>query len=385
VSESLGSAAGGARAEVAVVHDYLTQRGGAERVVLAILEAFPRAPLYTSLYDPARTFADYRDVDVRPLWLNRLAPLRRWHRLALPVLAPAFAGLDVRADVVVCSSSGWAHGVRTAGRKIVYCHAPARWLYQPERYLRGRRGPAGVMLGLLRRRLIEWDRRGAASADRYLANSTEVARWISSLYGIEAEVLPPPPALDPQGPQRPVPGIEPGFALCVSRLLPYKNVDAVVEAFARMREQLVVVGSGPEQRKLAARAPENVRFVSAVEDDELRWLYRSCSIHVSASYEDFGLTPLEAAAFGRPSAVLRFGGFLDTVIDGATGIFFDEPTPEAVRAAVEEARGRTWGGETLRRHADRFSKRRFVDRLRTVVAEELGQASKPIGEKSTSG
>ena len=357
---------------VAIVHDYLTQRGGAERVVLSMLRAFPEAPLYTSLYDPDGTFPGFRDADVRPLPLDRLAPLRRRHRLAFPLLAPAFSRLRVPGDVALCSSSGWAHGARAEGRKVVYCHAPARWLYQPERYLRGRRGAGSAALALLRRRLLEWDRRAAASADRYLANSTEVARRIRSLYGVEAEVLPPPPALDPTGPARAVEGLEPGFVLCVSRLLPYKNVDAVVGAFERLPdERLVVVGSGPEGRRLAVEAPASVRFLSSVADDELRWLYGACAAHVTASYEDFGLTPLEAASFGRPSAVLRFGGFLDTVVEGETGVFFEAPEPEPIRAALVELRGRAWDEEALRRHAERFSEARFVERLRAVVAEEV--------------
>jgi glycosyltransferase involved in cell wall biosynthesis len=360
---------------VAVVHDYVTQRGGAERVVLAMLEAFPGAPLYTSLYDPERTFPAFGDADVRPLPMNRLPPLRRWHRLAFPLLARAFSRLEVPADVVVCSSSGWAHAARTRGRKVVYCHAPARWLYQPGRYLRGRRGPASAALLLLRPRLLEWDRRAAASAHRYVANSTEVSRRIRSLYGLEAEVLPPPPALEP-GPDRAVDGIEPGFVLCVSRLLPYKNVDAVIGAVRSLPdERLVVVGSGPEHRRLAADAPANVSFCQSLADEELRWLYGACAAHVSASYEDFGLTPLEAAAFGRPSAVLRFGGFLDTVVEGETGVFFDEPTPQAIRTALVELRARAWDEDVLRRHADRFSKARFVRRLREIAEEEATFAS----------
>jgi len=356
---------------VALVHDYLTQRGGAERVVLSMLRAFPDAPLYTSLYDPARTFPEFRGADVRPSPLDRIPPLRRRHRLAFPLLAPTFSHLDVPGDVVLASSSGWAHGARVAGRKIVYCHAPARWLYQPDRYLRGRRGAGSAALGVLSRRLIRWDRAAAASADRYLANSTEVARRIRELYGLEAEVVPPPPALVADGPARPVDGVEPGFVLCVSRLLPYKNVDAVV----RPGERLVVVGSGPEARRLAAEAPPNVRFLSELADDELRWLYGACAAHVSASYEDFGLTPLEAASFGRPSAVLRFGGFLDTVVEGVTGTFFDEPKPEPIRAAVVELLHTSWDDAALRGHADRFSEPRFVERLRSIVADEAANSS----------
>jgi glycosyltransferase involved in cell wall biosynthesis len=354
---------------VAIVHDYLTQRGGAERVVASMLKAFPGAPVYTSLYHPDGTFDDFRHADVRRGFLDRVAPLRRRHRLALPLLAPAFSRLRVDADIAVCSSSGWAHGAAVRGRKVVYCHTPARWLYQTDRYLGGRGGAARLAVGMLGVPLRRWDRRAARSADRYLANSTVVRDRIRAVYGIDAELLPPPPALGPDGPVRPVDGLEPGFFLCVSRLLPYKNVDALLAAFAGVSSQrLVVVGTGPEADHLRRAAPANVVLAGRVEDEELRWLYAQSAAIVAASYEDFGLTPLEAAAFGKPSAALRWGGFVDTVVDGETGVFFDEPSPASIAAAVKACLRENWNVETLERHAAAFSERRFVDRLREIVA-----------------
>src|SRR5919204_3142757 len=174
---------------IALAHDYLTQRGGAERVVLSLVRAFPHAPLYTSLYDPLGTFPEFARVDVRTSPLNVLAPLRQRHRLALPLLAPAFSRLRIAAEVAICSSSGWAHGARVDGRKVVYCHAPARWLYQTGRYL----GDAGLLpraaIAALRVPLERWDRKAAAATSRYLTNSTWIAYEIRRIYGIEAEVL----------------------------------------------------------------------------------------------------------------------------------------------------------------------------------------------------
>jgi glycosyltransferase involved in cell wall biosynthesis len=353
---------------IALVHDYLTQRGGAERVVLALTRAFPGAPLHTSLYEPATTFPEFAAVDVRPLPLNRLTPLRQRHRLALPLLAPAFSRLRLGEDVVVCSSSGWAHGARVAGRKIVYCHTPARWLYQPERYLRGSGTALRAAARALRPPLEVWDRRAAASADRYLANSSAVAERIRRIYGLEAEVLPPPPALEPEGATEPVEGLEPGFVLCVSRLLPYKNLDAVARAFTQLpEERLVLVGNGPEEPALRALGGTNVTLLGRTPDEQLRWLYRESSALVAASHEDFGLTPLEAAGFGHPVAVLRWGGFLDTVEEGETGIFFDSPTPDAVADAVRRLRRHRWDAERIRAHAERFSEVRFIDRIRAIA------------------
>lgn len=353
---------------VALAHDYVTQRGGAERVVLSLLKAFPGAPLYTSLYDPPATFPEFQDADVRTLVLDRLPLLRRNHRLALPLLAPAFDRLELDVDVLLCSSSGWAHGARTRGRKVVYCHTPARWLYQPDRYLATRRPFARAALGILRPSLVRWDRRAAASADRYLTNSTAVRERIRRAYGIDAEVVPPPPSLDPTGTRREVPGLDPGFLLCVSRLLPYKNVDAVLKAFAGLpSEQLVVVGTGPEERRLQTSAPRNVSFLGAVSDDTMRWLYASCLGLVAASHEDYGLTPLEAASFGKPSAVLRWGGFLDTVVEGETGVFFGEASPGEIREAVTKLGRTNWRAARLRDHVALFSEARFTARLRELL------------------
>jgi len=358
----------GTRHSVALVHDYLTQRGGAERVVLSMLEAFPDAPVYTAFFEPSLTFPEFPAERVRTLPLDRLRPLRRRHRLALPLLAAAFSRLDIAADVVICSSSGWAHGARTAGRKVVFCHTPARWLYQQDVYLRGKPALACAAFAALRPVLMAWDRRAAASAHRYVVNSTAVRARVHDLYGIEAETLPPPYGVDPNGTQKPVEGLEPGFYLCVSRLLPYKNVDAVVEAFADLRgERLVVVGDGPDEAELRRLAGPNVRLLGTVSDEELRWLYSHSAGLVAAAYEDFGLTPLEAAAFGKPTAALRWGGFLDTLVEDATGVFFAQPRPDDIAVAVQRLRSRRWSGPTLRAHAERFGEARFIERLRALV------------------
>jgi glycosyltransferase involved in cell wall biosynthesis len=364
------------RGEVALVHDYLTQRGGAERVVLSMVAAFPGAPIHTSLYDPDATFPQFAALDVRPFPLNRVGRLRAHHRLALPVLAPAFSRLSVDAEVTICSSSGWAHGARVSGRKVVYCYTPARWLYQPDRYLGGASRGSAAVLSALAPALKRWDHRAAATADRYLVISRAVRARVRDLYGIEAEILHPPVDLDTDGPAQPVPGLEPGFFLCVSRLLPYKNVEAVVAAFGRLPERrLVVVGSGPLAASITAGAPPNVSMAGQVDDAALRWLYRSAAGLVAASHEDFGLTPVEAAAFGKPAAALRWGGFLDTTVEGTTGVFFDEPEPEAIARSIEQLAATAWDADRLRDHADRFSGERFTTRLQQVVDEERAAAA----------
>jgi glycosyltransferase involved in cell wall biosynthesis len=358
-------------APVAIAHDYLTQCGGAERVVLTLMKAFPGAPLHTSLYEADHTFPEYASHSVQTLPLNRLGVLRRHHRWALPLLAPSFSRLRVEADVVLCSSSGWAHGVEVTGRKIVYCYAPARWIYQTDRYFQESPALVRAVGNVLRPQLQRWDRRAAATAHRYITTSSAVRDAIREAYGIDAAVVPPPPALDGSGPQRAVAGLAPGFVLCVCRLQPYKNVDAVIAAFAQLPDhRLVVVGEGRDWHRLEALLGPNAQLFGRMDDARLRWLYANCAGVVGAAYEDFGLTPLEAAAFAKPVAVLRSGGYLDTVVDGVTGVFFDEPLPSAVAAAVQDMVGRRWSNLELVAHAERFGEARFIERMQAIVAEE---------------
>lgn len=361
---------------VALVHDYLTQRGGAERVVLAMSDAFPSSPIYTSLYDPEATYAGYGDRDVRTSPINRIRLLRQRHRLALPVLAPVFSALRVPADVVLCSSSGWAHGVRTEGRKVVYCHSPAKWLHASDRYFSGTRSASRALAAGLRGPLLRWDRAAAASADHYVVNSRMVQRWVREVYDRDAEVVPPPRGLDPDGPDEPVAGLSPGFLLCVSRLLAYKNVESVVTAVAGLPDQqLVVVGAGPLEAELQKVASSNVVFAGRVDDAGLRWLYRQCSAVVAAALEDFGLTPPEAAAFGKPVAVLRWGGFLDTVVEGVTGLFFDVATPEAVRATLRQLAAQSWDEDAITSHGRRYAPERFTAEMRRVIFQQAARAA----------
>lgn len=361
------------RPRVAIAHDYLTQRGGAERVVLAMSKAFPDAVIHTTLYEPNSTYPQFQNCVIVTSPMNRVRFLRADHRRALPLLPFAAGLMKIDADVVVASSSGWAHGMRRTGAQIVYCHAPARWLYQSETYIGGplTRSSVGLILLMLRPMLRRWDHRAATRAGHYLANSTVVARRIEAAYGRSATVLHPPFAVDPGGDLERVPGAdawEPGsFALVVSRLLPYKNVGVVVDAFESLGERLLVIGDGPLREELERRAGKNLIVAHGVPDEQMRWAYANAGLLVAASHEDFGLTPLEAAAFGLPTVALRAGGYLDTIVPAVNGEFFDEPTIEGIAEAVARARSRRWDAEAIRAHADAFSEERFVQALQREV------------------
>ncbi len=362
-----------------IAHDYVTQRGGAERVVLALARAFPGAAVHTTLYDPDGTYPEFEALDVRVSALNRVGPLRRSHRAALPVLPLATASLRPDEDVVIASTSGWAHDFHATGDLVAYCHAPARWLYQSEAYL-GRplwRSAKGIGLGILRPGLRRWDRRAARRPVRYLANSRVVRDRIREAYGIDAEVVHPPHTMDPAAPRTSVPALaawadDGGYLLAVSRLLPYKNVDVLIEAVRGTDDRLVVVGAGPEHDRLVGSAPENVRFLSGLTDAELRWVYANARLLLAPSIEDYGLTPLEAAAFGVPAVSLRAGGYLDTVEEGVTGLQVEAPDPHDFRVGIAAAHAHQWDRGVIRRHAEEFSERRFGERIRAVL-HDLGR------------
>ncbi|WP_300014139.1 glycosyltransferase [Pseudonocardia sp.] len=362
--------------KVALVHDYLTQRGGAERVALQFCRAYPGAPLYTSLYDAAGTYPDFAEVDVRCGPLQRLAPARRDPRLALPLLAPAWDRTVVSddAEALLISSSGWAHGV--AGPPdvptVVYCHNPPRWLHQPDIYLTG--AAERTAMRLLRPHLLRWDRRAARRAHTYLANSNVVADRIREAYDIDAQVVHPPVTIDAAGEQAPVAGIAPGFFLTVSRARGYKNVARVAEAVASIPgAELVVIGSGTPDEEPAP----NVRWLGLVSDAELRWLYAHATALVTVAFEDFGLTPLEANAFGTPVAALRAGGHLDSVVEGVSGSWIEEPTAASVRDTLVSLP--SFDRRAVLEHAAGFSldafTRRIDDVLRTATGRRVAVAS----------
>jgi glycosyltransferase involved in cell wall biosynthesis len=345
-------------------------------VFLAMCRTFPDAPIYTSLYEPDLTFPEFREFEIRTTPLNRSELFRRQHRLALPFLACAFSRLEVDADMTLCSSSGWAHGARATGRKIVYCHNPARWLYQTAQYAGRSESVTATAARALGAPLRRWDRRAALGADAYIANSHVVRRRARAAYGIHAEVIEPPVTIDPQDTQAPVAGLRDGFFLCVSRLVRYKNVEAIVEAFANLpNERLVIVGRGPLEPRLRSMATDNVKVLGAMREPELRWLYAHCQALVAASYEDFGLTPVEAMAFGKPSVALRYGGYLETVIEGETGVFFEQPTGDAIAGAVGQLQQIAFAREFLTKRATEYSQARFEERLHSAIASAATAAT----------
>ncbi|MBV8982402.1 MAG: glycosyltransferase [Acidimicrobiia bacterium] len=199
-------------------------------------------------------------------------------------------------------------------------------------------------------------------------------RRVADLYGVAAEILPPPISFEVDGPTTTVDGVEPGFFLAAARLMPYKNLDAVVAAFAELsNERLVIAGDGPEREALEAAATANIRFVGTVGDARLRWLYGNCRALVSAGFEAYPLTPIEAAGFSKPTLALREGGSVDVVVEGRTGEFFDRPVPQAIVGAVHRLHAGDYDAAELARLRERHAEHTFAVALRAIVDEELAR------------
>ncbi len=356
---------------VALIHDYLNQYGGAERVLEALHELFPDAPVYTSIYDPAAMPAHYRHWDIRPSWMQRLPRWRKHFRKYFLFYPAAFESFDLGAyDLVISSSSAYAKGVipRPGATHICYCHTPMRFGWRTGDYVEREaiNGAFGTALNLLLPLLRTWDVVSSQRVDRFIANSREVAGRIRRYYRRDADIIPPPVDLAPYEPRAPE-----DFYLTGGRLVPYKRIDLVVEAFTRLKLPLVVFGSGRDRERLEALAGPNVRFVGRVSDAELQDLYRRCCAYITAGEEDAGIQPVEAMAAGRPVIAYESGGVRETVIEGLTGCFFAEQTAAALAVAVARSRTIRWDAGAIRRHAEQFGRDRFKERVLAVIEAQL--------------
>lgn len=359
---------------VALVHDYLTQFGGAERVLLALMELFPNAPVFTLVHDAAGVDTiDRRRL--RTSWLQAL-PLARRHHRYFPLLMPLAAEqLDLRGfDVVLSASHSFGKGVITGPDTlhIVYCFTPTRYVWDDShRYVREfSRSPffrrlAPLGLSYIRR----WDYFAAQRPDIYLTLSAYVARRIEKYYGRSAQVIPPPVEVD-RFAARYDPDGTGDYYLIVSRLVPYKRVDLAIEACEKLGRRLKIAGSGPEEAELRSKAGTSTEFLGFVSDAELPALYGGAKALLFPQEEDFGITPLEAAASGKPTVAYRAGGALETIIENKTGIFFDHQSVGDVMAAIRRFETQTWDPFSIRRHALSFSKEHFLRRMEEVVHTE---------------
>ncbi len=360
---------------IALLHDWLNQFGGAERVLESLVEMFPGAPVYTSMYWRAGMPATYRAWDIRATWMDCLPGIYRHHQAYFPLYALAFARLDLRAagyDLILSNKSGFCHGVRAGETPhLCYCLAPTRYVWEFESYAARENLPAAARLALqpVIAALRRWDYRVAQRpTTRFVAISTEIQARIRRYYGREAAIVYPPVDV---ARFQPAAGHD-AYYLIVSRLVPYKRIDLAIRAFNQLGLPLWIAGAGRDRAALEALAGPTIRFLGRVPEADLPGLMARCKAFVFPGREDFGLTPVEAQAAGRPVIAYGAGGALDTVIARETGAFFSEPTADALAATVAGFDAGAVDARDCQRNAARFSAERFCEALQVQIAALVG-------------
>lgn len=353
---------------VALVHDYLNQSGGAERVLEEFHTIWPDAPIFTSIYDRAGMPLAYHDWPIRTTFMQGLPRIMRHHQPYLPLYPVAFSRLDLRGyELIVSSSSAFAKNIvpPPGALHICYCHSPMRFAWAAADYARRERlNPATrAVLTPLLRALQRWDVRGTRRVDHLIANSAVVADRIRRYYGRDATVIHPPVRTA----VAPATGEPDDFYLVLTRLVPYKRLDIVVEAFNRLGLPLRIAGAGRDRAALERLAGSNITFLGAVSEAEKEHLYANCRATIFPAEDDFGIAQVEAQAAGRPVIALRAGGATETVVDGVTGVFFDTQTPDALSAAVHQREAMTFDPQLIRAHARTFDATVFRQRMAEFV------------------
>jgi glycosyltransferase involved in cell wall biosynthesis len=359
---------------VALVHDFLVDVRGAERVFLALCDLFPDADLFTAVYDARGTEGRFAHRRVHTSFLQALRPTSRTFRTLLPLYPSAMESLDLRGyDLVLSSSSAWAHGVipDERARHVCYCHNPFRYAWNAREETLAARGPLGrAALGLVFQRWRQWDWIAAQRVDAYVANSQTTRRRVRRYFGRDAPVLHPP--VDTA---RFAPGPVGEAYVVLSELMPHKRIDVAVAAFGALGLPLVVVGNGPDYRRLRRLAGPTVTFTGRVGDGEAARLLQGARALVVTATEEFGIAAVEAQAAGRPVIALADGGVRETVIEGRTGTFYERSDPASLADAVRRFDPLAVDPAACTRNAERFDVAHFRRGVRAVVDGVLAGAS----------
>ena len=368
---------------VALIHDFLLDLRGAERVFAAICDAYPDADVFTAVYDPVGTEGRFASRAPRVTFLQKMRPTARTFRPLLPFYPVAIESLDLRGyDIVVSSSSAWAHGVLVdpGATHVCYCHNPFRYAWSEREATLAARNPlTRPPLRALLSRWRQWDWIAAQRVDVYIANSAITAARIRRYFGRESTILHPPVELS-----RFSPGPVGAHYLVLAELMAHKRIDVAIRAFNTLGLPLVVVGDGPEWRHLRRLAGPTVRLTGRLSDGEVADLLRSSQALVVTAEEEFGIAAVESLASGRPVIGLRAGGLLETVSEGRTGWFYDDgDDPAALAAAVRDVSLDSIDPADCVASARRFGVEPFQQQLRAIVDEASGRSpratERPLG------
>lgn len=358
--------------KVALVHDYLVQYGGAERVLEAFCKIFPDAPIYTMVYDENLTNGAFKGRKIHTSFLQKIPFISSHHRV-FPLFMPiAIESFDLSGyDVVLSDSNSYAKGVITGTETlhITYCHTPMRYAWDDcHRHMRefnySKLTKKFAPVGMSYLRL--WDKISAERPDAYVANSNFVAHRIKKYYRKDATVIYPPVNFDGFY----IADKTEDYYLLAGRALPYKRFDIVIRAFNETGLPLKIVGKGPEIERLRKMAKNNIKFLGYLSDKEMSKAYSGCRALIFPSEEDFGIIPLEAMASGRPVIAYRGGGALESVVEGETGIFFDRQDAETIATTVKNFRYEEFDPQKIRAHAEKFRREIFEEKIKKFVEDE---------------
>jgi glycosyltransferase involved in cell wall biosynthesis len=352
--------------KIALVHDYLIQRGGAERVF----------ELLCKLYDPTRMRdLDWGDRPIRTTHLQNIPGASKYFRLLAPLYFQAFRSLDLQEyDLIISSTSSFAKAVQKnpQAHHICFCHNVTRFLWDTKTYLKEYKKYRKLypLLEKVFQYMRNVDLHYAQEPDLYIANSTIVAERIQRIYGKPATPINYPININ----KFIFSDKKDDFHLVSSRLLSYKRVDAIVEAFNWLGLPLLIMGEGPEREQLEARALKNIQFLGHVTDRERTYLMSKASCVIVAALEDYGLVPIEANASGTPVISFGAGGVLDTQVPGLTGLFFNTQAPEAIQAAVQAAQKIQWNYNNIREHViNHFTEEIFFKKVDAAIDQLLSK------------
>lgn len=354
---------------VALVHDWLNQIGGAESVLESLVQVFPGAPVFTSMYAPDLMPPQYREWDIRTTFMQRLPGVTTHHQAYLPVYPLAFSSVNLAGNELILSNkSGFCHGVHCppGAIHVCYCLTPTRFLWQYEAYRVREQISRRLdlllkpLVGLLRR----WDYAAAQRVHHFIAISSETQERIRRFYHRESVIVYPPVDITRFRPAPEPPG---DYFLAGGRLIPYKRVDLAVQACSQLGLKLLVYGDGRDRAALEQLAGPSVTFVGRVSWDELVRLFQGARAFIFPGLEDFGIAPVEAQAAGRPVIAFSGGGALDTVAPGQSGEFFTEQSVEALAAALVSFDPGRYDPAVCRANAERFSTERFERELKESV------------------
>jgi len=358
--------------KIAIVHDWLTNLGGGERVVETLHRGYPDAPIYTSVYN-AKSLNMLKDATIKTSYLQRWPLSKRKHQFYPVLRTLAFEGFDFSDyDVVISSSSAESKGVitNTETLHIAYIHTPTRYYWSGYNdYLKdpgfGLLDPlAKKMLPLFVGKMRNWDYAAAQRPDVMVANSQTVSDRIKKYYNRDSHVVYPP--VDTQRFKNKK-AIEGDYYLVVSRLIPYKKVDLAVKACTQLNKKLIVVGDGSEKASLKSTAGPQVQFISDADDAKVTGLYLNCKAFIFTAYEDFGITAVEAMAAGKPVIAFGKGGASESVLDNKTGLFFDEQSVQSLAEAINKFESLQFDAQEIIDRAEEFSEAVFLDRVRAII------------------